>query len=281
MKKNIYILFVFLFFVYSKAQTVIPFQLTEYNNIIVKALVNEKDSLHLMFQIAMEDASLSPERIRKAEHILFDKNGISEGNQVQIGNIKWKNILFFDNELSGQKSDGKIGTGIFKDKIFKIDYDKSKFIIYDKMPDLTGYQSIPLTYKNGGIFINIESFIHEKNYVHSFYLQSGYSGGLLYDNQFSDDNMLVDKLKVTDKKTLKNSSGQSVVTNQAILPQMKIGDITIKNVSVGFFIGELKTQRYSLFGADLLKHFNWIFDAERKTAYIQPNTFFKTEYLNF
>ncbi|HEX7870677.1 MAG TPA: hypothetical protein VF455_11260, partial [Chryseobacterium sp.] len=66
-----YLAFVLLSLNLFKAQEKIPFRITKHNNIIVKTLVNDKDSLHLMFQIAMEDASISPERIRKVDHIKF------------------------------------------------------------------------------------------------------------------------------------------------------------------------------------------------------------------
>jgi hypothetical protein len=97
-----------LFFFIStiKAQEAIPFRITKHNNLIIKTLVNNKDSLDLMFQIAMQDASVSPERTRKADHILF-KNEISDGNTVKISTKKYENIRFFDNELSGYEADGK------------------------------------------------------------------------------------------------------------------------------------------------------------------------------
>jgi hypothetical protein len=46
----------FFFFCTIKAQEAIPFRITKYNNLIIKTLVNNKDSLDLMFQIAMKDA---------------------------------------------------------------------------------------------------------------------------------------------------------------------------------------------------------------------------------
>ena len=280
MKNNFCILFALLCFTYSNAQKVIPFRLTEYNNIIVKALVNEKDSLNLMFQIAMENASISPERINKVDHILFDENELSNGNTVQIEGLVWKNIPFQDNELSGQGSDGKIGTILFKDKMFKIDYDKSEFVIYEETPDLKDYVSIPLTFKNGGIFIDVDNKILNQQYVHSFYLQSGYFGSLLYDDQFSDGNELSEKLTTINERSVQNSAGQTLTTKEAVLDEMNIGGFSIKNVPVGYFVGELKNQKFSLFGADLLKRFNWIFDTERKTAYIKPSKFFNSEYFN-
>lgn len=260
-----------------QAQEIIPFRITKHNNIIVKTLVNDKDSLDLMFQIAMEDASISPDRKRNADHIIF-KDEISDGNTIKIGKKKYENIRFFDNELTGHEADGKIGTGIFKGKIFKIDYDNSRFVVYDKIPDLNGYQSVPLLLKNEQLFIPANSVIEKQNVEAYFLLQSGYSGGILYSNEFTDGKELDKKLKVTGEKTLKNSAGQSVITKNGILPVMKVGNFVLKDVSAGFFAGELKIQKSSYFGADLLRRFNWIFDAERKVVYVKPNRYFNKAY---
>lgn len=260
-----------------QSQEIIPFRITKHNNIIVKTLVNDKDSLDLMFQIAMEEASISPDRKRNADHIIF-KDEISDGNTIKIGKKKYENIRFFDNELTGHEADGKIGTGIFKGKIFKIDYDNSRFVVYDKMPDLKGYQSVPLLLKNEQLFIPATSVIEKQNVEAYFLLQSGYSGGILYSNEFTDGKELDKKLKVTGEKTLKNSSGQSVITKNGILPLLKVGNFVLKDVSAGFFAGELKIQKSSYFGADLLRRFNWIFDAERNKVYFKPSKYFKKAY---
>ncbi len=72
-----------------KAQQIIPFRITTHNNIIVKALVNYKDSPDLMFQIAMEDASISPERQRKADPIIFSQK-ISEKKYGSNQAVKYR-----------------------------------------------------------------------------------------------------------------------------------------------------------------------------------------------
>ena len=262
---------------FIKAQEIIPFRITKHNNIIVKTLVNGKDSLDLMFQIAMEDASISPDRKRKADHIIF-KDEISDGNTVKIGNKTYENIRFFDHELTGHEADGKIGTGIFKGKIFAIDYDHSRFVVYDKMPDLKDYQAVPLIFKNEQLFIPANSVIEKQSLESNFLLQSGYSGGILYSNEFADGKALDKKLKVTGEKTLKNSAGQSVITKNGILPVLKVGNFVLKDVSAGFFAGDLKIQKSSYFGADVLRRFTWIFDTERKTAYIKPSIYFNEAY---
>jgi hypothetical protein len=277
LNKTILSLLIFISISIVKAQEIIPFRITKHNNIIVKALVNDKDSLHLMFQIAMEEASISPERIRKADHIIF-KDEISDGNTIKIGNKKYKNIRFFDNELTGHEADGKIGTGIFKDKYFKIDYDNNQFVSYDKEPDLKDYQPMNLYVKNGQFYIVADNVVEDKQQEAYFLLQSGYSGGLLYSNEFAEANNLNEKLKITGEKSMKNSAGQIITTKQGVLPFLKLGNIVLKNISAGFFTGDLKTQHANYFAADVMRRFNWIFDKDRKVVYIKPSKYFNEPY---
>ncbi|KQT18025.1 hypothetical protein ASG31_04610 [Chryseobacterium sp. Leaf404] len=277
MIRKIALPFILISFALFNAQQNIPFRLTKHNNIIVKTLVNDKDSLHLMFQIAMEDASISPERIRKADHIIF-KDIISDGNTVKIGQRRYKNIRFYNNELTGHEADGKIGIAIFKDKFFKIDYDRSEFIVYNKEPDLKGYDAIDLKVENGQYFIPAESIIDLERPKAYFLLQSGYSGGLMYSNQFADDNKLDEKLFITGEKSLKNSAGQTITTKQGILPFLKIGSHSLSHVSVGFFTGDIQNQKTNYLAADVMRRFNWIFDKERKKVYIKPSKYFKKPY---
>lgn len=263
----------------TKAQKTIPFRVTKYNNIIVKALVNKKDSLDLMFQIAMKEGSLSPERKRKADHVIFDKEEISDHNTVDIGSISLKNIRFTDNELTGHEADGKIGTGIFEGKIFAIDYDNNQFIIYDKVPDLKGFQPVKIIPNENAFYISADNIIegHQQQEAY-FVLQSGYSGGILYSNDFAEKYDLNKKLKIIGEKNLKNSKAESLVIKQGILPFFRLGNFVFKDLSAGFFAGELKTQNVSYFGADMLRRFIWIFDAETETAYIKPSKYYSEPY---
>ncbi|KMQ63040.1 hypothetical protein ACM46_13940 [Chryseobacterium angstadtii] len=280
MFKKISLIFLFSCGIFNcYAQQTIPFRITKHNNIIVKTLVNKKDSLDLMFQIAMEGASISPDRQRKADHIVFNKDEISENNTVQIGKLTLNNIRFSDNQLTGHEADGKIGTALFGGKAFKIDYDHNQFIIYNQKPDLKGYQPITTLYEEEAFYIAADNIIDgDKQQEAYFVLQSGYSGGLLYSNDFAAEKELDKKLKITGEKTLKNSSGKSIVTKQAILPFLKVGNSVLKDVSAGFFVGDLKKQTVNYFGADLLRRFNWIFDADRKTVYIKPSKYFSEPY---
>lgn len=262
-----------------KAQQAIPFRITKHNNIIVKTLVNKKDSLDLMFQIAMKDYAISPDGKRKADHIIFNKEKVSDHNTVQIGKITQKNVRFFDNQLTGHEADGKIGTGIFEGKAFKIDYNNNQFIIYDKMPDLKDYQPITIILDHEGFYLAADNILDVDQQQEAYFvLQSGFSGAILYSNEFAEEKHLEKKLKVTGEKTLKNSEGKTLTTKQAVLPYFKLGNSVFKDVSVGYFSGELRTQNVSYIGADMLRRFIWIFDAERKMAYIKPSKYFSEPY---
>ncbi|KAA2220700.1 hypothetical protein [Chryseobacterium sediminis] len=262
-----------------KAQQTIPFRITKHNNIIVKTLVNKKDSLDLMFQIAMKDYSISPERKHKADHIIFNKEEISDHNTVEIGKINQKNVRFFDNQLTGHEADGKMGTGIFDGKAFKIDYDNSQFVMYDKMPDLSGYQAVNIILDHDGFYLAGDNIIEGDQQQEAYFvLQSGFSGAILYSNEFAEEKQLDKKLKVTGEKTLKNSEGKTLTTKQAVLPFFKLGKSVFKDIPAGFFSGELKTQNVSYLGADMLRRFIWIFDADRKMAYIKPSKYFSEPY---
>ncbi|WP_114821611.1 hypothetical protein [Chryseobacterium sp. KLBC 52] len=262
-----------------KAQETIPFRITRHNNIIVKTLVNKKDSLDLMFQIAMKDYAISPDGKQKANHIIFNKEELSDDNTVQIGKITQKNVRFFDKQLAGHEADGKIGTGIFEGKAFKIDYDNNQFVMYDKMPDLKGYQPINIILDHEGFYLAADNILEGDQQQEAYFvLQSGFSGAILYSNEFAEEKHLEKKLKVTGEKTLKNSEGKTLTTKQAVLPYFKLGNSVFKDVSVGYFSGELKTQNVSYLGADMLRRFIWIFDAERKMAYIKPSKYFSEPY---
>ncbi|WP_333597301.1 hypothetical protein [Chryseobacterium flavum] len=276
MLKRTSLLFLFVAGHFSlQAQQVIPFRITKHNNIIVKTLVNKKDSLDLMFQIAMKEASISPERQRKADHLIFNKDGISDHNTVSIGKMTWKNIRFLDNQITGHEADGKIGTGLFEGKVFKIDYDNNQFAIYDEKPDLNGFQPVKIIFDQDAFYIPADNIIDDHQQQEAYFvLQSGYSGGILYSNEFAEKNELSNKLRITGEKKLKNSNAENLIIKQGVLPFWKLENFVFKDIPVGFFTGEQQTQKISYFGADMLRRFIWIFDADREMAYIKPSKYY-------
>lgn len=266
------------------AQQIIPFKLNNHHNIIVETVVNKKDTLNLMFQIATADGSISPDYKKELKTIQFDTTkipqGLSKNNTIKIGNVEKNGIHFFGNEKTGYDADGKLGTSIFENKIFGIDYDNQQFVIYEQLPNVTNYTAVPIKVENQRFFMPITSVINGVDYTHQFLLQSGFSGAILYDNAFSDSNTLGEKMDFFSEKKLLNSAGQSVFIKNGLLDHLKIGNTQLDKVPVGVFVGELKTQSVSYMGADLIHRFNWIIDAKNQMVYIQTNKNFNAPYYN-
>ncbi|MCC9042008.1 hypothetical protein LNQ81_04735 [Myroides sp. M-43] len=271
MKRNLMLLTMLVIGAVADAQVHIPFRLTTYNNMLIKTVVNERDSLNLMFQVAMDDGAISPEATAKVVGLKFDKEGYSASNKVQIAGTNWENVSFINNQYSGQESDGKIGMLLFKDKVLEINYDSAELVRHEVMPSIEGYVAIPVKHRNGAMFIDVVSEITGESYTHPFYLQSGYAGAMLYDDIFSEKNVLSEKLVTISERELKNSAGKSVITKTAEVSRVSVGGFELNNVAVGYFVGELKNQSFSLFGADMMKRFNWIINADRTMAWIKPS----------
>ncbi len=260
------------------AQQVVPFKLNGANNILVTGVLNENDTLALMFQIAMNEASLSPNRGKKAQDLIFDRSvfpeGVSVNNRIQIGEIHLDSMIVFNNEHTGPTAEGKIGLDLFQGQVFEIDYDQQLLKTHSTLPDTSTYQAIPLNVRNGQLFLTLDLLIDQVNVQDQFLLQSGYAGGLLFSNHFADAHQMEKKIAVYAEKKLMNSAGQTLITKQGILSECHLSDMALVNISAGVFSGELKTQPVGYFGADLMRRFNWIFSQDRRTAYIKKSKYF-------
>lgn len=278
----------------AQEKTVVPFTLTEYNNLSIKAVLNQKDTVQLMFHTAANAVTLTEEALQKITSLKFDRTDsvkswggndntsrFSKSNTLQIGSIKWTNIPIWENKNSGQHTDGKFGLDLFEQKVIEIDYDKNVLIIHHVLPQkIKSYQKLKLTFENEMMFIEANSINGKNSYTNKFLIHSGYAGAVLYDDKFIAENKIAEQLKVIDEKQLKDSFGNVLKTKKAILPTFAIGNIKLNNVSVGFFEGAIGRQKMSIIGGDVLKRLNLIIDAKREFIYLKPSKLKNLSYLN-
>jgi hypothetical protein len=271
----------------------IPFQLTEYNNIIVPAVLNNLDTIKLMLHTAADAVALTKDVTKNLRSINFSGkvNGVkswggaqnssrySDSNLLQIGKSVYSNITVWEDENSGQHSDGKFGLNLFANKVIELDFDKQLFIIHTKLPDkINQYQKLQLVFKDDEMFVEANCKIGDSSYKNMFLIHSGYAGDVLLDDKFVADNKMSDKLKITGERDLKDAYNNIIKTKKAILPALQLGDVQLSNVPVGFFEGSIGRQKMSIIGSDILKRFNIIIDAERQYVYLQSNSLSKTDY---
>ena len=268
-----------------------PFTFTPKNNIAVQAILNKKDTVSLMLHTAAESITLIKDSAAKTTSVQWNTEDTveswggkstsrhSNSNTLQIGDFNWENLPIWENKNSGPGTDGKFGPSLFKNKALHISFTNHKITVYKTIPKkIKGYKKVPLKYKNGFIFLGGESSIASKKYENSFLIHSGYTGFILFDDDFAKTNTLDSLLKIIDTKELKDSYGNVLKTQKAILPKFKVGKTTFKNVPIGFFKGAIAKQSMSVLGTDFLKRFDFYISANRKFIYLKPNRNYNIPY---
>ena len=277
---------------FAQEKTTISFQLTEYNNIAIQAVLNQKDTVQLMFHTAANSVNLTEVALKKMTSLKFDRidsvkswggNGntsrFSKSNTLQIGTLKWENVPIWEDKNSGQHTDGKFGLNLFENKVIEIDFDKKVLIIYSSLPSKAkNFEKLKLTFENEMMFVACNVSIGANHYKNKFLIHSGYAGTILFDDQFVSINKLGEQLKEIGEKQLKDSFGNILKTKKAILPFFVIGNLKLDDVPVGFFEGALGRQKMSIIGGDVLKRFNIIIDAKREFIYLKSNQLKNSSY---
>ena len=142
---------------------IIPFQLTEYNNISVQAILNGKDTVHLMFHTAANAVTLTEKATQKLKTLNFNNTTDSiqswggqanaswgsKGNSLQIGKLTWEDVDIWENKNSGQYTDGKFGIDLFEKSVIEIDFNKKIIVIRRTLPrKIKRYEKLPLFVEN-------------------------------------------------------------------------------------------------------------------------------------
>lgn len=284
------ILFLFPFFASAMSQSdTLHFTLNEQNNICIKARVNNSDTLSLMFHTSSTGITVTKESL-KEKILLKDKQNtniqtwggradaeFSEHNMLFINKLKWEDITVFVNENSGPNTDGKFGYDLFAKKIVSLDYDKNFMIVAETLPkNLKGYQKMNLTFLNGSMFIDGKLEIGEEIFQDKFMFHSGYGGAILLDPKIAEKYDMK-SLKTISTSELKDSYGNVFKIETKLLPKLKIGNKTLKNVPLSF-AAKSSDIPMKVFGNDLLKRFNVIFDFQKNEIYLKPNGLWKMNY---
>lgn len=262
----------------------IPFLLSSHNNIILKGLLNDTDSLLLMFHTDAGSMSLISNSTKRMTSIQWSDDTevnswggtssarFSKNNSFQIGTRIWDSLPVWENENSGPGSDGKIGPNFFENKILEMDFEKGLLMVHATLPNLIDdFQKILLINKEGSFFIEGWTIIDGIRIKNDFLVHSGFGGSILYDNDFSAENKLGEKLEITSESELRDSYGNVLKTKEALLPQFQIGDFLFTDLPIGFFEGSIGNQKVSVLGGDILKRFHIYWDLKDETLYLKPN----------
>lgn len=258
----------------------------------VQAVLNKKDTVHLMFHTAASAVTLIEATTQRLNSLHFEGTDtvkswggasnfsrFSRNNVLQIGQMEWTGVPIGENKNSGQFTDGKFGTDLFQNKVIEIDFEKGVIKVLAALPANTRkYEKLKLTFDNDMLFLEAECQIGKATFKNKFLIHSGYAGAILFDDKFASETNIGENLPIISTKELKDSYGNVLKTQKAILPTLKIGNAALSDVPVGFFQGAIGRQKMSVMGGDILKRFNIIIDAQREYVYLKPNKLAKQKY---
>ncbi|WP_175636361.1 hypothetical protein [Pedobacter ghigonis] len=270
----------------------IPFKLTSQNNIAISALINGQDTVSLMFHTAANSLTLTSEAIAKMKSLRFEgadtvkswgggenPSRYSKDNLLQIGKNKWEHTPLWENLNSGPGTGGKFGPELFAGQVIDIDFDRKIITISNNLPaKLKSYSKLEAKYEDDMLFINASCKIGTELLSLPFLIHSGYAGAVLFDDSFTNNNQLDQKLKIISEKDLKDSFGNILTVKKAVLPALLLSENRLDSVPAGFFKGAIGRQKMSIIGGELLKRFNIVISADRKVVYVKPNGLFKLPY---
>jgi hypothetical protein len=246
-----------------------------------------------MLHTASGDITLTREAVKKMHTIQFtgavddvkswgggnNNSRYSKGNNLNMPGLHWSNVDIWEDQNSGQESDGKIGLNFFNNQVLDFDFEKQQLTIRPSLPrKLNKYEKLKLVSKGSGLFVKGDLQIRDETLAAELLLHSGYGGDILLNDAFVQNNQIDQKIKITSEKKLKDAYGNVLTTQKGLLPVLKLGKLELRNASVGFFTGMIGRQKISIMGGDLLKRFHIIIDAQRQFVYLKPNRYFTSGY---
>lgn len=293
-------LFLMVFFLFSFSQTsycqvnnialahslndTIPFVLTDHNNISIQAIVNDRDTINLMFHTAASSVSLIEASTASMSSMQWDQNSkvkswggqsdsrISSHNKLNIGRQVWDSIPMWECQNSGPLTDGKFGPDLFSGKAIEINFDRLEIVLHPILPIIANqYEQQTIDHQGGMMFIDGRSMIGDSSITNRYLIHSGYGGTILYDDEFVATHGIGEHLEVLSEQELRDSYDNIIKVKKSKLSVFKIGDIAFGEIPVGFFEGAIGRQKMSMIGGNLLKRFNIILDADRTHIYLKSN----------
>lgn len=254
----------------------IPFELTAFNNIKLKVILDQKDTLDLKFDSGTTDFLLTNDEI-KSNPLLKDL----DNHSFQLGNMKWEKQSIIPVELSGQGTVGRFGWNLFDGKIVEIDYDKNLFIIHSRLDKkLKQYEKFEMEYIQGLFYIQGALEIKNITYKNRFLFDNGYQRTIMLDEQLmKEQNFPKDSLTIIKKVIMRNGQGKEFPVLTVNNEKLNLGKFTLKNIPVQLLTtsnpARVKTH---ILGNEVLKRYNTILDFQKNIVYLVPNSLYDLGY---
>lgn len=278
-------------FITKETHDTIPFELTSYNAIKVKAVLNERDTLNLHLDISTFDFTLTKESLNKKSSLVSrplktnkemnstDFLDVKNVKTIQIGSLVFDNPILRVTDLTAHEMDGRFGWNLFDGKIVEIDYEKNYIIIHSSLPKISNqYKQAKIHFKQSFVCIEAQINIQGKQYKGDFIFDNGADQAVVLDSIWLSKHHVPNLPFI---KTIKFSDPRGVVYNSKVvqMPSIQINGFVLQNVPTTLMERGNPVQfEVNFLGNDVLKRFNTILDFKEDRIYFKPNNLIKLPY---
>jgi len=193
-------------------------------------------------------------------------------NQLNIGSIDWQGVSL--TEVGNMKPDEDviIGNSFFRNDIIEIDYDKMEFVVHRDLPSKTReYKKLPVFYEQNRPKFQAAIRHNQRQYDFWFLFDTGRDGTMLLGEDFTGTGNIWNEL-----------APLTVINNRKIIRlDATIADMEFKDIVTNAADPAKPNGRSSLFGNQILNHFNVILDNKAGLLYLKPNGRIKEPYSNY
>jgi PDZ domain/Aspartyl protease len=281
----------------SKLITQVPFTTFTGGVVVIRAqLVGYPDTLNFIIDTGSGGISLDSTTCIRLNivPVLTDKlimgiGGIRQLRYVNnrsliIGNLRIDSLNFHVSDYDilssvyGDRIDGIIGYSFFSRYIVKVDYDSSQLYVYTKgniKYPRGGYLLKPAVVSlpvQGGVLRD------SREVDVRFYFDTGAGLCLLLNSDFIKDSAVLNP----DKKPLPTQAqgmGGKANMQVTVMKEFRLGPYKFRNIPTHIFDDEFNVTSYpylaGLIGNDVLRRFNIIFNYEKKSFYLMPNSHYR------
>lgn len=254
----------------------IPFELSPENAILVKALINQTDTLLLHFDLGTLLFRITPETLKKLKDLRLARAGNPNEKlirSIQMGRQVWEMPEVRVGQIAAKDMDGRFGWQAFDNRILELDQEHRRLILHARLPQKAArFTKMDIRFVQSHFCAEARLRVRGKTYTGTFLFDTGSNLAMALDSawlahqQFPGDLPLVKKLSFLD------GAGNRYETRVVSVPEVELGKDRIAHVPTSLLSGSGPLGfEVNYFGNAFLKRFNLMIDLQRDHLYIQKN----------
>nr|WP_295379148.1 pepsin/retropepsin-like aspartic protease family protein [Pseudoxanthomonas sp.] len=260
----------------------IPFEEGKDHRIFVQGTINDSRPLRLLFDTGANEMAVNRALKDEASLVIDDtaentgSDGVSaldysSGNLVRAGGMEARMGAVLV-EYRNRPFDAVLGHRFFQDRIVEINYDRSRLVVHERMPDLAGYAKAKVKMVDDTPVVRL-SLVDGTSTVRPWlFFDTGSNGSIDLSYAFASRHKLKEKFtQVVGTSQYSGSAGKKIRAVDVRIQSAGVAGVDLKQPKISLTIDEDASQGDGIVGSDFIHHFNVIMDLKGGYLYLKPN----------